>query len=238
MNNEAILFTDSEGGLDDVVTAFDLMEPPAWHEQAACKGMGTDLFFSDRPEKITAAKAICATCPVQSQCQEWALDNIERNGVWGGASERQRRRMRRSWRRQPAQCGTDSGYYRHLRVTNTPPCAECKKAHSAATTKRGQTKLTRWESKRLNELSMAGVPVRKQRVLRLIQQGWCGACAKGTHADHRASGCACTVCNTFAQLPAHDSVKGRLGDDMSTTSVAGVENGKGDPLGDQLEEAG
>ncbi len=59
----------------------------------------TDLFFSDEIPAIRAAKAICATCPVQQLCLEHALTNRERDGVWGGLTEKERRRIIRQRRK-------------------------------------------------------------------------------------------------------------------------------------------
>jgi len=66
---------------------------PEWRAKAACKGM-TDLFFPAKQEDVDAPKAICHTCPVERQCLAWALAHGEKFGIWGGVSERGRRRMR------------------------------------------------------------------------------------------------------------------------------------------------
>ena len=78
--------------------------PPAL-DGAACKGAGTDLFFGPAAEFVTArqlreaeAKAICAGCPVRLECLAYALDSGEAYGVWGGATEDERRAMRRQRR--------------------------------------------------------------------------------------------------------------------------------------------
>lgn len=61
---------------------------PAWHANAACSGMGTELFFPERGEDARPARAICSGCPVVAPCAAAADDY----GVWGGMSGRQRRR--------------------------------------------------------------------------------------------------------------------------------------------------
>lgn len=66
-----------------------------WQEQAACRGMDPELWFSERGESTSEAKEVCRCCPVRRECSEFALANGERFGVWGGLSERQRRRIRR-----------------------------------------------------------------------------------------------------------------------------------------------
>lgn len=67
-----------------------------WQQQAACRGVDVDLFFSERTgegKNIDTAKAValCHTCPVETRCLEYALANHENIGVWGGMSGRQRR---------------------------------------------------------------------------------------------------------------------------------------------------
>jgi WhiB family redox-sensing transcriptional regulator len=69
----------------------------AWRLYAACQGVDPDLFYSGQGDNFTnqAARAVCATCPVKAPCLEYALVNVEKFGVWGGKSERERRRLRR-----------------------------------------------------------------------------------------------------------------------------------------------
>ena len=66
-----------------------------WQAQAACKNISQpDIFFPGRGESSAPAKAICAGCPVRAECLDYALSHGERVGIWGGTSERERRRMR------------------------------------------------------------------------------------------------------------------------------------------------
>ena len=74
-----------------------------WRRAAACKDVDPDLFFpvgvtGPAIEHIASAKAVCATCPVQPDCLEFALTTNQEYGVWGGASEEERRAMRRARR--------------------------------------------------------------------------------------------------------------------------------------------
>lgn len=66
-----------------------------WMDQAACSGADPDLFFPERGDPTAEAKAVCRACPVRQQCLDHALANREKFGVWGGMSERERRRLRR-----------------------------------------------------------------------------------------------------------------------------------------------
>lgn len=71
---------------------------PAWYKEALCRGVNADLFYPERGEPTGPAKAVCAQCPVKDECLETALRDGERFGVWGGKSERERRRIRRERR--------------------------------------------------------------------------------------------------------------------------------------------
>ena len=78
----------------------DLEHPdmPTWRDRAACKGTDLNRFFPVKGEDVETAKAICQTCPVRSECLNYALDHTIQFGIWGGMSENQRRRMRRNGR--------------------------------------------------------------------------------------------------------------------------------------------
>ncbi|HVE47021.1 MAG TPA: WhiB family transcriptional regulator [Acidimicrobiales bacterium] len=71
----------------------------SWRQHGACKGVDPDVFYPVSDEEAEPAKAICATCPVREPCLEYALATRERDGVWGGATERERRRMIRQRRK-------------------------------------------------------------------------------------------------------------------------------------------
>lgn len=66
-----------------------------WRDRAVCRGL-YNLMFPGRGENhdVTAAKALCAICPVRSECLEHAMAESEMVGIWGGLSERERRRLR------------------------------------------------------------------------------------------------------------------------------------------------
>lgn len=69
-------------------------QPGPWIDRAACAGVDPELFFPDRGESTAPAKAVCAGCPVRAECLDHALVNVERFGIWGGTSERERRAIR------------------------------------------------------------------------------------------------------------------------------------------------
>ncbi|GAB4988893.1 hypothetical protein MAHJHV61_36990 [Mycobacterium avium subsp. hominissuis] len=73
-----------------------------WQEQALCKEADPEQFFPEKGGATTNAKKLCKACPVRGECLEYALSHDERFGIWGGLSERERRRLkprRRSPRR-------------------------------------------------------------------------------------------------------------------------------------------
>ena len=72
---------------------------PAWRALAACRGVDPELFFTERGESTGDAKAICRDCDVRADCLEYALANKEKFGIWGGLSERERRKLRQARRR-------------------------------------------------------------------------------------------------------------------------------------------
>lgn len=65
---------------------------PAWMDEAVCASVYAELFFGDEGLNTAAAKRICRSRPVMEVCGRYAIDNGLREGVWGGMSERQRRR--------------------------------------------------------------------------------------------------------------------------------------------------
>jgi len=66
-----------------------------WQDQANCLGVDPDLFFPERGASTREAKEVCKGCIVRGECLEYALANGEKFGIWGGLSERERRRLRR-----------------------------------------------------------------------------------------------------------------------------------------------
>ena len=66
-----------------------------WQDFANCLGVDPDLFFPERGASTREAKEVCRGCVVREDCLEYALRNSEKFGIWGGMSERERRRIRR-----------------------------------------------------------------------------------------------------------------------------------------------
>jgi WhiB family redox-sensing transcriptional regulator len=71
-------------------------EPDSWQASALCAQTDPEAFFPEKGGSTREAKKICTSCTVRTQCLELALANDERFGIWGGLSERERRRIRRA----------------------------------------------------------------------------------------------------------------------------------------------
>ncbi len=77
---------------DDPIEA--ICARPAWHARAACRGVGTEVFFPADQLTFTRARQICAGCEVRAECLEFALEHPSLKGIWAGLSERARARAR------------------------------------------------------------------------------------------------------------------------------------------------
>jgi WhiB family redox-sensing transcriptional regulator len=92
--------------MDHAEPAFDLLvvDPPqreAWMDDARCTQVDPESFFPEKGGSTRDAKSIClgrkgeGECEVRERCLRYALDNDERFGIWGGLSERERRKLRK-----------------------------------------------------------------------------------------------------------------------------------------------
>jgi WhiB family redox-sensing transcriptional regulator len=70
-----------------------------WRSLGACRGLDASIFYPDDDAEAEIAKEVCAQCGVRAACLEHALMKREKVGVWGGATERERRRIIRQRRR-------------------------------------------------------------------------------------------------------------------------------------------
>jgi WhiB family redox-sensing transcriptional regulator len=73
------------------VLKFDL----DWHDDAACRGLDLEIFFPLNDDRTPEAKFVCSTCPVQTECLEYAMEAKEKWGTWGGLTEKERRSLAR-----------------------------------------------------------------------------------------------------------------------------------------------
>jgi WhiB family redox-sensing transcriptional regulator len=81
----------------DLVIAQDSIaeEQLGWQERALCAQTDPEAFFPEKGGSTREAKKVCRSCEVRAECLEYALEHDERFGIWGGLSERERRRIKR-----------------------------------------------------------------------------------------------------------------------------------------------
>jgi WhiB family redox-sensing transcriptional regulator len=68
----------------------------SWQRRANCTGVDPDLFYPERGTSTREAKEVCYGCVVRQECLDYAIANGEKFGIWGGLSERERRKVRRA----------------------------------------------------------------------------------------------------------------------------------------------
>lgn len=81
-----------------LIPGFDAMfeaDEEQWQDRALCAQTDPEAFFPEKGGSTREAKRICLGCEVRGECLEYALSNDERFGIWGGLSERERRRLKR-----------------------------------------------------------------------------------------------------------------------------------------------
>lgn len=78
------------------VMAGETPDELAWQERALCAQTDPEAFFPEKGGSTREAKKVCLSCEVRVECLEYALTHDERFGIWGGLSERERRRLRRA----------------------------------------------------------------------------------------------------------------------------------------------
>ena len=67
----------------------------SWQERALCAQTDPEAFFPEKGGSTREAKKVCLACDVRGECLEYALANDERFGIWGGLSERERRKLKK-----------------------------------------------------------------------------------------------------------------------------------------------
>ena len=81
-----------------------------WQDDAVCAQTDPEIFYPERGGSTREAKAVCQGCPVREQCLEEAVANDERFGIWGGLSERERRKIKIARRGTPRRDGRGWSY--------------------------------------------------------------------------------------------------------------------------------
>jgi WhiB family redox-sensing transcriptional regulator len=86
-------------GPSEMPSLVDLMDAEdgelSWQERALCAQTDPEAFFPEKGGSTREAKKVCVSCEVRSECLEYALAHDERFGIWGGLSERERRRLKK-----------------------------------------------------------------------------------------------------------------------------------------------
>jgi len=67
----------------------------AWKDRGICAQTDPEIFYPEKGGSTREAKRVCLGCDVRDQCLQYALDHDERFGIWGGLSQRERRRLKR-----------------------------------------------------------------------------------------------------------------------------------------------
>jgi len=70
-------------------------EELGWQERALCAQTDPEAFFPEKGGSTREAKKVCLSCDVRAECLEYALAHDERFGIWGGLSERERRKLKK-----------------------------------------------------------------------------------------------------------------------------------------------
>lgn len=81
-----------------ILQLFGVSDEEAWRNDAVCSQTDPESFFPEKGGSTRDAKKICLSCDVRVECLRYALDHDERFGIWGGLSERERRRLSRQLR--------------------------------------------------------------------------------------------------------------------------------------------
>jgi WhiB family redox-sensing transcriptional regulator len=145
LDRERQLEHDDQPDPIDEIAAIVAARRQPWRQHAACRGVDTDLFFPGRGDDVNVPRAVCDTCPVKQQCLDAHI--AEKFGMFGGLSERERRKLRRELAAPKPEltpipagtkrcntCGDDKPYSDYHRWSNGTPdgfhymCKPCRKA--------------------------------------------------------------------------------------------------------------
>ncbi len=91
----SLIVTGMDEMFDAVARSGSEMDAEQWQERALCAQTDPEAFFPEKGGSTREAKRICLGCEVRDECLEYALAHDERFGIWGGLSERERRRLKR-----------------------------------------------------------------------------------------------------------------------------------------------
>ena len=102
MTSKPIPFRFSTSSIQPTVS-----DGATWREEAACRTLDQAIFFPDAGDfgAIDQAKEVCAGCPVASECLSYAVATNQSEGIWGGTTPGERRRIRRRWLKELREAG-------------------------------------------------------------------------------------------------------------------------------------
>jgi len=105
----------------------------SWQDLGECQFTDPEIFFPERGQPAAAAKRICQSCAVREVCLEYALENGERFGIWGGTSEVDRRRILRARNPDaaPGLCRAGLHVMDSLNILAFGQCRGCRKEREA-----------------------------------------------------------------------------------------------------------
>jgi len=101
LDDDAAFLSDLDGpvaGVAPVLLLFGSTDEDAalaWQERALCAQTDPEAFFPEKGGSTREAKKVCTRCDVRAECLEYALAHDERFGIWGGLSERERRKLKK-----------------------------------------------------------------------------------------------------------------------------------------------
>lgn len=81
---------------DEQPEVYALFRPLPWADRAVCAQTDPELFYPEKGGDAHTGRALCQSCPVAAECLDYALDNNEQFGIWGGLTAHDRRELRRA----------------------------------------------------------------------------------------------------------------------------------------------
>lgn len=135
------MFSDDQTSTRRSAWEFDNHEPESWKADGICAQVDPDLWYPEKGGSTKKAKKVCSNCPVREQCLNYAMDHNERFGIWGGYSERERRKLNRGIdiTPTPSHGGHQPSHACYQRGCRHPECCEANAAAARAYRARKKT---------------------------------------------------------------------------------------------------
>ena len=101
LDDDAVFPSAAAQPADGLATVLPMFGTPeedtalGWQERALCAQTDPEAFFPEKGGSTREAKKVCLGCDVRAECLEYALEQDERFGIWGGLSERERRKLKK-----------------------------------------------------------------------------------------------------------------------------------------------